>query len=259
MQTDLGREFVFHLVWLNVHLAVNLPAPNLISTHQPAALELRRSHVGAPCAPLGSRERIVLRKIINRLIKRVALIGISRGRRAWRLRKAIESLKSHNGKKPDVHVSQQLPLFLRAPLRDNPSQAVTNHTGGAKTFVGELLVDDSLLSLIERGPCFFGRETMIVAEVLDNLLGFIGSDRQTVQANHPFERLLPTLGSLSLEGYAREVSLIVFLVTRRAAIDHQLALDGNAFFGGLFRFVFRWRRLLLRLSLRLRLGGEGDH
>src|SRR6185295_2962547 len=166
-----------------------------MSADQPATLKFGRSQIGSPRTPLRSRQRKVLRQIVERLFKRMSLIGVRWRRRARRLRESIEALKRNHREEPDVHVAQQVPLLLRTPLRKHAAQTVAYHTRSSQAFIGQLFVDDSLFSFVERRPCFFWRETVIVAQVLYDLLRVIGRDRQTVQANHPLDDLLPALGS----------------------------------------------------------------
>src|SRR6185369_3867650 len=186
----------------------------------------------------------------------MSLIGIGWRRRAGRLRKSIEPLKGNYRKKPNVHVAQQVPFFLGASLRKHAAQTVAYHTCSSKAFIGQLLVDHSLFSLIESGTRFLGCETVIVAQVLHDLLRVVGRDRQAVQSNHPLDDLLPALGSRAFVGYSSETILLIFLVTRHAPVDDELISDGNAFFYRLFRFVVESGWSLHRLRLRLRSYGE---
>src|SRR6185503_14603462 len=113
----------------------------------------------------------------------MSLIGIGWRRRAGRLRESIEALKRDYREEPDVHVTQQVPLLLRTSLREYAAQTVAYHTRSSQAFIGQLFVDHSLFSLVESGSCFLGRETVIVAEVLHDLLRVVGRNRQPVQSN----------------------------------------------------------------------------
>src|SRR6185295_6142244 len=230
-----------------------------MSADQPATLKFGRSQIGSPRTPLRSRQRKVLRQIVERLFNGMSLIGIRWRRRARRLRESIEPLKGNYRKKPDVHVTQQVPLFLRTSLRKHAAQTVAYHTRSSQAFIGQLFVDHSLFSLVESRSRFLGRKAVIVAQVLHDLLRLIGRDRQAVQSNHSLDYLLPALGSRALVGYSSKTALLVFLVTRDAAVDDELAGDGNAFFDCLFRFVVQRWRSLRRLRLRLRSNGEREN
>src|SRR5262245_37988143 len=85
------------------------------------------------------------------------------------------------------------------------------------------------LGVVSQTLCFFGREAMVRAEVLDEVPFFRRSEFNAGQKNHALKRQFPTFRSSALPGNALHVSAIVAGVAASAFRFHQWIRDRAAF------------------------------
>ena len=177
---------------------------------------------------------VVFSQKVDGLIDRLARAGATRGFRCrgcrrcaappapLRARASRRTAHAPEGcvglrEEGDVHVGEQLPVFFGAPPGQRLAKRMTVVACGAKRFVRDDLVLNAVFRNVHQGLRLFGSQPVIGGQIFQDRTRFRGLERGAVEPHHPFDCLFPSLGCGAFPGDAREVALVVLLVTCAAA------------------------------------------
>ena len=133
------------------------------------------------------------------------------------------------------------PVINGSPPRKDSGEVVASAARARHRIWDTGFLVNPSLNVIGHRLCFFGREAMIRAEVLNNVPSFGRSEFDVVQKNHALQRSFPTFRSRPFPGNALHVTPAVDGVAASAFRFHQWIRDWNAFLGFLLGcWPHRW-------------------
>ena len=122
-------------------------------------------------------------------------------------------------------------IIARAPLGEHTADVVAVITGVLQRIVRHLIQFMPGLPMLHfphGGSHFLGSESVVIAQIADDVADFRRCRDDAVEADHSLDDLLPTVGCGPHEGDAAHHSVLVGLVTAAALLDGQFVVDGNS-------------------------------